>query len=331
MRQWFCWAGAPRRRILKGSCEQCLTWSSGADCVWSQRFTSCGVGGWRGRSKCRSMMQCQLGLWDSLPLRPSPHGSPTEHANPWVRQLFADVLSLQFFESVASSIALGTVSHARIRVCVGSSRRRGRSICFQVHPRPNRRDRPGSQGTLLVQDGAVAAVGSTVRKPKPKQKNKGLGVGGDSNDHGLVSLVHSLEARLRAVEATTCSVVLVPRESSAPFKGHEGGWQEVRAAGVSQRPARARPGQPSPPCVHGPPVRARRVGASAGRRPSSSELRRGRQNVAGAGHRAPDAGGNGRAGHDVSCGGLSRPAAAGETGTRPVCHERDHGSVVASA
>ena len=190
--------------------------------------------------------------------------------------------------------------------------------------------RPGSQGTLLVQDG-VAAVGSTVRKPKPKQKNKGLGVGGDSNDHGLVSFVHSLEARLRAVEATTCSVVLVPRESSVPFKGNEGGWQEVRAPGVSQRPARARPGQPSPPRVHGPPVRAGRVRASAGRRPSSSELRRGRQNVAEAGHRAPDAGGNGRAGHDVSCGGLSRPAAAGETGTHPVCHERDHGSVVASA
>ena len=78
--------------------------------------------------------------------------------------------------------------------------------------------RLGSQGTLLVQDGAVAAVGSTVRKPKPKQKNKGLGVGGDSNDHGLVSLVLSSEARLRAVEATTCSVVLVPRESSVPFQ-----------------------------------------------------------------------------------------------------------------
>ena len=42
--------------------------------------------------------------------------------------------------------------------------------------------------------------------------------GGDSNDHGLVSLVLSLEARLRAVEAATYSVVLVPRETSLPFR-----------------------------------------------------------------------------------------------------------------
>ena len=85
---------------------------------------------------------------------------------------------------------------------------------------------------------------------------------------------------------------------------HEGGWKEVRAAGGSQRPARARPGQPSPPLVYGLPVRAGRVRASAGRRPSSSGCGRGRQSVAGAGRRAPDAGGNGRVGHDVSRGGL---------------------------
>ena len=43
------------------------------------------------------------------------------------------------------------------------------------------------------------------------------GAASDSNDHGLVSLVLSLEARWRAVEATTCSVVLVSRETCSRY------------------------------------------------------------------------------------------------------------------
>ena len=73
-----------------------------------------------------------------------------------------------------------------------------------------------SQGTGTEQE--VVAVDSAGRKPKPKQKSKGGVAGGDSNDHGLVSLILSLEARLRAVETATYSVVLVPRETSFPLK-----------------------------------------------------------------------------------------------------------------
>ena len=43
------------------------------------------------------------------------------------------------------------------------------------------------------------------------------GAASDYNDHGLVSLVLSLEARLRAVEAATCSVVLVSRETGSRY------------------------------------------------------------------------------------------------------------------
>ena len=75
-----------------------------------------------------------------------------------------------------------------------------------------------SQGTGTGQEAVGAAVDPAGRKPKSKQKSKGGAAGGDSNDHGLVSLVLSLEARLRAVEAATYSVVLVPRETSLPFK-----------------------------------------------------------------------------------------------------------------
>ena len=75
-----------------------------------------------------------------------------------------------------------------------------------------------SQGTGTGQEVVGAAVDPAGRKPKPKQKTKGGVTGGDSNDHGLESLVLSLEARLRAVEAATYSVVLVPRETSLPFK-----------------------------------------------------------------------------------------------------------------
>ena len=75
-----------------------------------------------------------------------------------------------------------------------------------------------SQGTGTGQEVVGAAVDPAGRKPKPKQKSKGGAAGGDSNDHGLVSLVLSLEARLRAVEAATYSVVLVPRVTSLPLK-----------------------------------------------------------------------------------------------------------------
>ena len=75
-----------------------------------------------------------------------------------------------------------------------------------------------SQGTVTGQEVVGAAVDPAGRKPKPKQKSKGGAAGGDSNDHGLVSLVLSLEARLRAVEAATYSVVLVSRETSLLFK-----------------------------------------------------------------------------------------------------------------
>ena len=75
-----------------------------------------------------------------------------------------------------------------------------------------------SQGTGTGAEVAGAAVEHAGRKPKSKQKNKGGASGGDSSDPGLVSLVLSLEARLRAVEAATCSVVLVQRETSLPFK-----------------------------------------------------------------------------------------------------------------
>ena len=80
------------------------------------------------------------------------------------------------------------------------------------------RDDMSSQGTGTGLEVVGAAVDQAGRKPKSKQKNKGGTAGGDSNDHGLVSLVLSLEARLRAVEAATYSVVLVQRETSLPFK-----------------------------------------------------------------------------------------------------------------
>ena len=75
-----------------------------------------------------------------------------------------------------------------------------------------------SQGTGTGAEVAGAVVEHAGRKPKSKHKNKGGASGGDSSDPGLVSLVLSLEARLRAVEAATYSVVLVQRETSLPFK-----------------------------------------------------------------------------------------------------------------
>ena len=174
-----------------------------------------------------------------------------------------------------------------------------------------------------------AAVDPAGRKPKSKQKSKGGAAGGDSNDHGLVSLVLSLEARLSAVEAATYSVVLVPRETSLPFKNMREAGRKYAQMGGGQGTTRARSGQPAPSRVAGPPVYTGHVRASARSRPSSSGQGRGRQNAAGAGHRAPDTSRTGRVGHDVPRRGLLRQAAAGETGAHPVCHERDSGSVVA--
>ena len=110
---------------------------------------------------------------------------------------------------------------------------------------------------------------------------------------------------------------------------HEGGWQEVRAAGGSQGTTRSRSGQSAPPRVPGPPVRTGHVRASGRSRPSSDGQARGRQNVAGKGRRAPDAGRAGRMGHDVPSRGLLRQASAGEAGSHSVRHERNDGSVVA--
>ena len=110
---------------------------------------------------------------------------------------------------------------------------------------------------------------------------------------------------------------------------HEGGWQEVRAAGGSQGTTRSRSGQSAPPCVPGPRVRTGHVRASGRSRPSSDGQARGRQNAAGESRRAPVAGRAGRMGHDVPCGGLLRQASAGETGSHSVRHERNDGSVVA--
>ena len=79
-----------------GSCEQCLTRSSGADCVWSQRVTSCGIGRWRGRCErvrmCRSMMPHR----DSLPLRPSPR---------WQRMARHRSTRIRGFGSCAASVS----------------------------------------------------------------------------------------------------------------------------------------------------------------------------------------------------------------------------------
>ena len=62
--------------------------------------------------------------------------------------------------------------------------------------RPPRVD-VSSQGTGTGQEVVGAAVDPAGRKPKSKQKNKGGAAGGDSNDPSFVSLVLSLEARLR--------------------------------------------------------------------------------------------------------------------------------------
>ena len=97
------WAGSSKGHRedehCRGSCKQCQTWSSGADCVVrSQRFTSCGLAGWRGRSGL--MVQFAFETQSTL----AEDGSPTEHANPWLRELFPDVLSLLFLESAAAAL-----------------------------------------------------------------------------------------------------------------------------------------------------------------------------------------------------------------------------------
>ena len=125
---------------------------------------------------------------------------------------------------MASSNAFGAVSLAGFSVRVASA---CRSWSLDLVPGPSEAKqsrqlqikRPrvdaNSQGGGTGQE--VVAADSAGRKPKPKQRSKGGAAGGDS-DHGLVSLVLSLEARLRAVEAATYSVVLVPTETSLPFK-----------------------------------------------------------------------------------------------------------------
>ena len=152
--------------------------------------------------------------------------------------------------------------------------------------------------------------------------------GGDSNDPGLTSLVLSLEARLRAVEAATYSVVLVQRETSLPFKNmREAGKkyaQLMEAKGRREHDL----GSPhlhvfltllSTLTMYMPPQGV-----------DQAVLDRVDQNVAGKGHRAPDADRAGRVGHDVSSRGLLRQASAGETGSHLNCHERNDGSVVTS-
>ena len=181
-----------------------------------------------------------------------------------------------------------------------------------------------SQGTGTGLEVVGAAVDPAGRKPKPKQKSKGGAAGGDSNDHGLVSVVLSLEARLRAVEAATFSVVLVPRETSLPFKNmREAGRKYAQLVEAKGR----REHDLGSPHLH--VFLALLSTLATYGRPSSSGQGRGRQNAAGAGHRAPDTGRTGRVGHDVPRRGLLRQASAGKTGSHPVCHERDNGSVVA--
>ena len=76
-------------------------------------------------------------------------------------------------------------------------------------------DRSDSVTTGLEVVGAAVDPSRAQAEVQAEEQGRG---GGDSNDPGLVSLVLSLEARLRAVEAATYSVVLVPRETSLPFK-----------------------------------------------------------------------------------------------------------------
>ena len=179
-----------------------------------------------------------------------------------------------------------------------------------------------SQGTGTGLEVVGAAVDQAGRKPKSKQKNKGGAAGGDSHDPGLVSLVLSLEARLRAVEAATYSVVLVQRETSLPFKNMRDAGKKyaqlVEAKGRREHDL----GSPHLHVFLALLVHTGHVRASARSRPTSSGQGRGRQNAAGAGHRAPDTGRTGRVGHDVPRRGLLRQASAGTTG-------RDNGSVVA--
>ena len=176
-----------------------------------------------------------------------------------------------------------------------------------------------SQGTGTGLEVAGAAVDHAGRKPKSKQKNKGGAAGGDSNDPSLVSLVLSLESKAPRCRSGDLLCRAGAEGDVFTLQKHEGGWQEVRT----------RSGQSAPPRVPGPPVHTGHVRASARSGPSSVGQGRGRQNVAGKGHRASDAGRAGRMGHDVPSRGLLRQASAGETGSHPVRHERSDGSVVA--
>ena len=111
---------------------------------------------------------------------------------------------------------------------------------------------------------------------------------------------------------------------------HEGGWQEVRAAGWRQRQERTRFGQPSRSRVSGSPLHVGRVRASAWRGSSTQGATREHQDVVGASLRAPDTGRAGRVGNDVSRGRLLRSTSAREAGTHSVCHERHDGGVAAT-
>ena len=153
--------------------------------------------------------------------------------------------------------------------------------------------------------------------------------GADDKDPGLVSLVLSLEARLRAVEAATYSVVLVPRETSLPYKNmKEAGRkcaQLVEAKGRREHDLGS-------PHLH---VFLALLTALAtyvppqGTDHAVSGPSRGLQGAAGAGHRASDADRVGRVGHDVQSRGLLRQAAAGEAGSNHGCHEGYDGCIVA--
>ena len=217
-------------------------------------------------------------------------------------------------------------AHAVVVARLGARAFRGRTV--EAAPDQETASRRELPRYRYRQEVVGAAVDPAGRKPKSKQKSKGGAAGGDSNDHGLVSLVLSLEARLRAVEAATYSVVLVPRETSLPFKNmREAGRKYalmVEAKGRREHDL----GSPHLHVFLALLVYSGHVRASARSRPSSSGQGRGRQNAAGAGHRASDTGRTGRVGHDVPRRGLLRKAAAGETGSHPVCHERDSGSVM---
>ena len=177
-----------------------------------------------------------------------------------------------------------------------------------------------SQGTGrgLEVAGAPSTKQGTSRSPSRRTREGRQAE--TPNDPGLVSLVLSLEARLRAVEAATYSVVLVQRETFFTVQKHEGACQEVRAAGGSPGTTRARSGQSAPPCVPGPPVHTGQCTC----------LRKESTKQCWAGSRASKrCWKTGRMGHDVPSRGLLRQASAGETGSHLVRHERNDGSVVA--